>query len=90
MCVLKTQASSRLSNSYCVFTKLWSDCNARFLPPSSVCVTVHQVVLGSSIDEALTWAQQDGNLAPPAAQIVKEALAQKDVPFTSECRGKLC
>jgi hypothetical protein len=44
-----------------------------------------QVVLGSSIDEALQWAQQAGNLDPPAAQLVKDALAQKDQPFSSEC-----
>lgn len=41
-----------------------------------------QVVLGSSIDEALQWAQQ--NLDAPAAQLVKDALALKDQPFSSE------
>jgi len=41
-------------------------------------------VLGSSINEALEWAQQEGNLAPPAAQLVKDALAQKGEPFSSE------
>jgi hypothetical protein len=43
-----------------------------------------QVVLGSSIDEALQWAQQEGNLDPTAAQLVKDALVQKDQPFSSE------
>lgn len=36
------------------------------------------------MDEALQWAQQEGNLDPPAAQLVKDALAQKDQPFSSE------
>jgi hypothetical protein len=43
-----------------------------------------QVVLGSSIDEALQWAQQPGSLAPTAAQLVKDALALKGQPFSSE------
>lgn len=44
---------------------------------------LEKVVLGSSINEALEWAQQEGNLAPPAAQLVKDALAQKGEPFSS-------
>lgn len=42
-------------------------------------------MLGSSIDEALQWAQQAGNLDAPAAQLVKDALAQKDQSFSGEC-----
>jgi hypothetical protein len=41
-----------------------------------------QVVLGSSIPEALAWAEQ--NLDAPAAKLVKDALALKDKPFSSE------
>lgn len=57
--------------------------------PRAVLLLLHycvlpQVVLGSSIDEALQWAQQAGNLDPAAAQLVKDALAQKDQPFSSE------
>lgn len=43
------------------------------------------MVLGSSINEALVWAQQEGNLVPPTAHLIKEALAHKDQPFNSEC-----
>jgi hypothetical protein len=57
------------------------------VPPSFLIIEVAfilQVVLGSSIDEALQWAQQEGNLDPTAAQLVKDALVQKDQPFSSE------
>lgn len=49
-----------------------------------------QVVLGSSIPEALQWAQQGGNLDAAAVQLVKDALAQRDQPFSSECGLQTC
>lgn len=59
------------------------------VPPSLLITEVGhafilQVVLGSSINEALQWAQQEGNLDPAAAQLVKDALVQKDQPFSSK------
>lgn len=44
----------------------------------------HQVILGSSIDEALAWAQQAGNLPPSVAETVSQALAAKEQDFSSE------
>jgi hypothetical protein len=43
-----------------------------------------QVILGSSVDEALSWAQQEGSLAPAQAQLISAALAAKGEPFNSE------
>jgi hypothetical protein len=43
-----------------------------------------QVILGSSIDEALSWSQQQGNLPPAEAQLISAALAAKGEPFNSE------
>lgn len=52
---------------------------------AELCCWLSQVVLGASIDEALQWAQQEGHLAPQATQLVKEAMQQKDQPFSSKC-----
>lgn len=40
-----------------------------------------QVVLGASLDEALAWAQAEGNLPSDVAGLVKQALAAKGQPF---------
>uniref|UniRef100_A0A383VKV4 ADP-ribosylglycohydrolase n=1 Tax=Tetradesmus obliquus TaxID=3088 RepID=A0A383VKV4_TETOB len=44
---------------------------------------LEKVILGSSIDEALAWAQQQGNLPPAEAQLVSAALAAKGEPFNT-------
>eukprot|EP00878_Enallax_costatus_P019783 GHUV01020885.1.p1 GENE.GHUV01020885.1~~GHUV01020885.1.p1 ORF type:complete len:325 (+),score=106.22 GHUV01020885.1:330-1304(+) len=44
---------------------------------------LEKVVLGSSIDEALSWAQMEGNLPAAATEAVKQALAAKGEPFNS-------
>jgi hypothetical protein len=43
-----------------------------------------QVILGSSVGEALSWAQQEGSLPPAQAQLISAALAAKGEPFNSE------
>lgn len=55
-----------------------------------MCGCIVQVVLGSSILEALQWAQQEGNLDAAAVQLVKDAMAQKDQPFSSELPPPPC
>jgi hypothetical protein len=45
-----------------------------------------QVILGSSVEEALAWAQQDGSLPPAQAQLISAAMAAKGEPFNSEHR----
>jgi hypothetical protein len=43
-----------------------------------------QVILGSSIEEALAWSQQQGSLPPAEAQLISAALAAKGEPFNSK------
>ncbi|KAF6253565.1 ADP-ribosylation/Crystallin J1 [Scenedesmus sp. NREL 46B-D3] len=44
---------------------------------------LEKVILGSSIDEALAWSQQQGSLPPEQAQLVGAALAAKGEPFNA-------
>eukprot|EP00882_Tetradesmus_deserticola_P009155 GHRQ01009657.1.p1 GENE.GHRQ01009657.1~~GHRQ01009657.1.p1 ORF type:complete len:356 (+),score=159.95 GHRQ01009657.1:262-1329(+) len=44
---------------------------------------LERVILGSSIDEALSWTQQQGSLPPEQAQLVSAALAAKGEPIAA-------
>lgn len=46
---------------------------------------LEKVVLGSSVEEALSWAQQGGNLPDNVQALISKALQLKKTPFLGEC-----